>query len=189
MPTIESGPKTRVSLVTTPRAIRKQAVVSAALGTVWQNWTTPEGVTSFFAPKANIEPKVGGLCELLFDLKAPRGFQGTEGCRILAFDPPRSLGFEFLAPPPFPNVRRIRTRVDVLFDDVLRGGLVKLDLSHSGFAEGEEWDECYDFFSWSWDLVLGRFQYKCAGGRIDWNAPYMPRGVGPRPQRKLRDRV
>src|SRR5215471_12827863 len=171
------------------RSVRKQSVVSASPSVVWENWTTPAGITSFFAPKANIEPRIGGLYELFFELKSPRGFQGTEGCRVLRFDPPNGLSFEFLAPPQFPNVRRIRTRVDLLFDDVLKGGLVKVDLSHSGFVEGEEWDECYDFFSWSWDLVLSRFQYKFSGGPIDWKNPYMPRGVNPRPQRKLRDHV
>jgi uncharacterized protein YndB with AHSA1/START domain len=185
---MKSEPKS-ISLVGSARVIRKQTVVSAPQDVVWQTWTTPQGVTSFFAPKSNIEPKMGGLYELFFEPKAPKGFQGTEGCKILAFDPPRSLAFEFIAPPQFPNVRRIRTRVDVLIVDVLKGGLAKVDLSHSGFVEGEEWDESYDFFSWSWDLVLGRFQYRFSGGPIDWNNPHMPRGVGPRPKRKLRDSV
>ena len=176
-----------MTLSASSRVIQKQTVTSVPLETVWQSWTTSEGVTSFFAPQANIEPKVRGFYELFFDLKAPRGFQGTEGCRVLNIDPPRSLAFEFLAPPKFPNVRRVRTRVDVLFEEVLSGGLVKVSLAHSGFVEGEEWDECFDFFSWSWDIVLGRFQYRFTVGPVDWSRPYVPRGVGDRPLRKLRD--
>ncbi len=136
-----------------PRFVRKQTVVSISPETAWKTWTTIDGVTSFFAPKANIDPNVGGPYELFFDLKAPRGFQGTEGCKVL------------------------------------KGGLVKVSLVHSGFVEGEEWDESFDFYSWSWDLVLGRFQHRFSAGPIDWNHPYWPSGIAARPQRKLRDHL
>ncbi len=169
------------------RSLSKHTTTSVSLDIAWKAWTTQDGVTSFFAPKANVDARQGGLYELFFDLKAPRGFQGTEGCKILTIEPSKRLSFEFLAPPQFPNVRRVRTRVDVLFDEVLNGGLVRVDLIHSGFVEGEEWDESYEFFSWSWDLVLGRFQYRLSQGSIDWNHPYIPQGVATEPQRKLRD--
>jgi uncharacterized protein YndB with AHSA1/START domain len=176
-------------LATPTRLIRKQTVTSVSVESAWKTWTTPEGVSSFFAPKANIDARVGGPYELFFDLKAPRGFQGTEGCKVLSVESPKSLAFEFLAAPEFPNARRVHTRVDVIFEEVLRGGLVKVSLAHSGFQEGEEWDECFDFFNWSWDLVLGRFQYLFSHGPIDWNHPYVPQGVTANPQRKLRDTV
>src|SRR6266571_5459632 len=172
-----------------PQFVRKQTVVSISPETAWKTWTTIDGVTSFFAPKANIDPNVGGPYELFFDLKAPRGFQGTEGCKVLGLDPLRNIGFEFIAPPQFPNVRRVHTRVDVSFEEVLKGGLVKVSLVHSGFVEGEEWDESFDFYSWSWDLVLGRFQHRFSARPIDWNHPYWPSGIAARPQRKLRDHL
>ena len=159
------------------------------LDDAWNIWTTNEGVTSFFAPRANIEANIGGRYELFFDTKAAKGFQGTEGCRVLALERLKRLVFEFIAPPQFPNVRRVRSRVDLMFQEAFRGGLVQVDLMHSGFMEGEEWDECFDFFSWSWDLAFGRFQYRCSGRSVDWNNPYMPRLIAARPQRKLRDHV
>ncbi len=164
-------------------------MTSVPVETAWKTWTTVEGVTSFFAPKANVEARAGGPYELFFELKAPRGFQGTEGCRVLSVDPLKTLVFEFLAPPQFPNVRRVKTRVDLLLQPVLGGGLAKATVVHSGFTEGEEWDECFDFFNWSWELVLGRFQHLFRAGPVDWNHPYFPQGVAPRPQRKLRDHV
>ena len=172
-----------------PKVIRKRTITSASMETTWRYWTTAEGVTTFFVPKATIGNTIGEPYELFFDLKAPKGFQGTEGCRILSFEPLKYLAFEFLAPPRFPNVRRIRSRVDIFFENVLKGGVVKVDLSHSGFLEGEEWDQSFDFFNWSWDLVLGRFQYRCSIGPIDWNKPYIPRGVSPRPPAELRDHI
>lgn len=171
------------------RLIRKQAVISASPETAWKTWTSLEGVTSFLAPRANIEPKLGGLYELMFEPKAPKGFRGTEGSRILRFDPPSNLAFEFLAPPEFPNVRRVRTRVELALEEVLKGGVVNIRLLHSGFMEGEEWDECLDFFNWSWDLALARLQYRISISPIDWTRPYNPPHLGPRPHRKLRDHV
>ncbi len=169
--------------------IRKEAVTTATLEDAWKAWTTVEGVTSFFVPKANIDPAVGGRYELFSTLKAPKGFQGTEGCKVLALEPQKHLAFEFIAPPQFPNVRRLRTRVDVSFGQVAKGGVVRLDLVHSGFLEGEEWDEFFEFSNWNWDLVLGRLQYRFSVGPIDWNRPYVPYGIGARPERKLRDHI
>lgn len=171
------------------RILRKQTVASVSAETAWKTWTTTEGVASFFAPKASIEARVGGRYELLFDLQAPRGFQGTEGCKVLSIDPPKNLAFEFLAPPEFPNARRIPTRVDLVLEQVLGGGLLKINITHSGFSEGEEWDESLEFFNWDWDLVLGRLQYRLFAGPIDWNHPYIPPGIGSRPRRKLREHV
>ena len=125
-----------------------------------------------------------GFYELFFDLKAPRGFQGTEGCRVLSINPPRSLAFEFLAPPQFPNVRRVRTRVDVLFEEVLSGGLVKVSLAHSGFVEGEEWDECFDFFSW---CVVDRLEEDGTLTRIA--AARAETSATPEPEADIRDVV
>jgi uncharacterized protein YndB with AHSA1/START domain len=171
------------------KIIRREAVTTATLEDAWKAWTTAQGLISFFVPKAIIEPVVGGQYELFSSLKAPKGFQGTEGCKISALEPQKHLAFEFIAPPQFPNVRRLRTRVDVSFGQVAKGGVVKLDLVHSGFLEGEEWDEFFEFSNWNWDLVLGRFQYRFSVGPMDWNNPYIPHGISGRPERKLRDHV
>jgi uncharacterized protein YndB with AHSA1/START domain len=171
------------------KVIRKETITTAALEDAWKSWTTVEGVTSFFVPKANIEPVVAGRYELFSSLKAPKGFQGTEGCKVLTLESLKRLAFEFIAPPQFPNVRRLCTRVDVTFGEVAKGGVVKLDLAHSGFQEGEEWDEYFEFSDWNWDLVLGRFQYRFSVRPIDWNNPYVPHGITARPERKLRDHI
>jgi uncharacterized protein YndB with AHSA1/START domain len=176
-------------MMNSSKIIRKEAISTATLEDAWKAWTTVEGVTSFFVPKASFEPVVGGRYELFSTLKAPKGFQGTEGCKVLALEPLEHLAFEFIAPPQFPNVRRLSTRVDAAFGEVAKGGVVKLDLVHSGFREGEEWDEFFEFSNWNWDLVLGRFQYRFSVGPIDWNNPYVPYGITARPERKLRDHV
>ncbi|HZY93571.1 MAG TPA: SRPBCC domain-containing protein [Candidatus Bathyarchaeia archaeon] len=167
----------------------KEAVVTIPISQMWNPWTTAEGVVTFFAPKANIELRVGGPYELYFDLKAPIGFQGTEGCNVLHVEPQNSLGFEFIAPLQFPNIRRLKTRVDLDFKEVQRGALNKVALVHSGFLSGEEWDAAFEFFNWSWDLVLARFQHRLSSGPIDWKNPYFPPWLPRNPQRKIRDHI
>src|SRR5207244_7637002 len=143
-------------LINSSKVIRKETITTATLEEAWTAWTTVEGVTSFFVPKANIESVVGGHYELFLSLKAPKGFQGTEGCKVLAVEPLKHLAFEFIAPPQFPNVRRLRSRVDVTFDQVAKGGVVKLDLVHSRFLEGDEWDEFLDLSMCHWNFVMVR---------------------------------
>ncbi len=169
--------------------LRKEGVVSVPLGEVWTSWTTSEGVMTFLAPKAKVQLAIGGPYELYFDLNSPLGFQGTEGCKVLGFDSMRSLAFDFLAPPQFPNVRRLRSRVDLEFEEVQRGGVVRVSLVHSGFQEGEEWDEYFEFSSWSWDLALRRLQHRFTSGPINWKDPYTPSELRTVPELRIRDRA
>jgi len=46
------------------RSIDKEVVLAATPEQAWQAWTTREGITSFFAPDARIEPRVGGAFEV-----------------------------------------------------------------------------------------------------------------------------
>lgn len=179
----------RAELSPQTKVLRKEVTLTVPLEDVWSAWTTTGGVVTFLAPKANIELRIAGPYELFFDLKAPVGFQGTEGCKVLGFEKMKSLAFEHLAPPRFPNVRRVKTQAGLAFEELQRGGIVKVSIAHSGFLEGEEWDEFFDFCSWSWDLALGRFQHRFSSGPIDWKNPYTPRGMKPFPERRIRDHV
>ena len=65
------------------KSIRLEQNVNANIQDVWNAWTTEEGVKSFYAPACNIDLKVGGAYEMLFDLKAEPGLQGGEGLTIM----------------------------------------------------------------------------------------------------------
>ena len=56
------------------RSIDKSVVVPATLDQTWDAWTTREGITSFFAPDAKIEPKVGGAFHIYIN---PLGEPGS----------------------------------------------------------------------------------------------------------------
>ena len=160
------------------RVIRKEVRVNASIEKVWKAWTTNDGATTFFAPKAKIELTLGGSYELYFDLQAPKGSQGGEGCRVLSFLPMEMLSFEWNAPSEFPNVReeqaRKHTWVVVQFCP-LASEQTRVRLTHLGWREGEEWEKVFQYFLRAWDIVLGRLERMFSTGEpIDWENPYSP---------------
>jgi uncharacterized protein YndB with AHSA1/START domain len=155
------------------RTIRKEITITAPVSAVWEAWATREGVTTFFAPQANVELSIGGRYEMLFNLEASAGSQGGEGLRILSYLPEEILSFEWNAPPRFPNVRGERTWVVVQFEPEQEDS-TRVTLTHLGWREGEEWDQVFDYFLRAWDIVLGRLAYRFSAGPIDWLNPYTP---------------
>jgi uncharacterized protein YndB with AHSA1/START domain len=171
--------------VDTGRTIQLQATVDAPPAAVFVLWTTEEGLQRFLAPKAVVEPRLGGRYEIMFIPEAdPRGeSHGTGGARILRFEPARALSFEWFtfvsrdlshmappgaaSPPLVPaaerNVRPIPTWVDVTFEPVAgEPGKTDVRLAHRGFLAGGPWDEAFRYFWRAWAVVLGRLGGVCA---------------------------
>jgi uncharacterized protein YndB with AHSA1/START domain len=68
----------------TERAIDKEVIVRATLDDAWAAWTTREGIVSFFAPDARIEPRVGGAFNIHIDPGAAPGMKGADDMRYMA---------------------------------------------------------------------------------------------------------
>jgi uncharacterized protein YndB with AHSA1/START domain len=153
------------------RAITGEIILPASLDEVWQAWTTEAGVCSFFAPRACIDLRPGGACELLFDLESPPGEQGGEGIRLLAVLPRQMLSFTWNAPPELPSVRNQMTHVVVRFVP-LGDRSTKVSLKHDGWGSSVEWDLAYDYFARAWlQIVLPRLKYRFIAGPLDWDKP------------------
>jgi len=153
------------------RAIRGEVIVEASLDEVWEAWTTPQGVTSFFAPGCNMELRVDGHYEMFFDPDAELGKRGADEMRILAFQPKKMLAFTWNAPLHMPEVRKQRTHVVVRFQE-LDAGQTRVTLFHDGWGEGGEWDEAFQYFTRAWlEFVLPRLQYRFSVGPVDWEDP------------------
>src|SRR5512136_1989706 len=69
------------------RLLEKEVLARAPAEEVWRAWTTLDGIRQFFAPDARLEIRPNGPYEILFDLDAPPGRQGAEGCKVLSFVP------------------------------------------------------------------------------------------------------
>lgn len=149
------------------RAIDKEVVVAATVDQAWEAWTTREGITSFFAPDAKIEPKVGGAFAIYIDPGAPAGSKGADDMRFMALQPKTMISFDWNAPPSLPEARAQRTFVVVRFAPVDEK-TTRITLHHTGWGDGGEWDRAYAYFDRAWGGVLGNLKKRFESGPVDW---------------------
>lgn len=157
------------------RAIRKEVVVQAPLAEVWKAWTTNEGAQTFFAPRTDIDPAVGGHYEIHFAPQAPVGSRGAEGCRVHSIVPPRALAFTWNQPPVVPVLRAadVHTIVYVRLEEA-GAAKTRVRFTQTGWGEGPDWDKAFAYFETAWDVVLGRLKLRFESGPIDWSSPPSP---------------
>ena len=150
------------------RAVDISIIVKAPVAEVFKAWTTTEGVITFFAPGAIVEPRSNGLFEIHMNPLAPPGERGADDMRILGIQENKMVSFTWNAPPSLPEARKQRTMVIVRFaPDV--AGQTRVTLFHVGWGEGGEWDKAYDYFSKAWPYVLGNLTKRFESGPMDWN--------------------
>jgi uncharacterized protein YndB with AHSA1/START domain len=149
------------------RAIDKEVVVAATPAQVWEAWTTRTGITSFFAPDAEIDARVGGAFHIHFDPLAEPGAKGADDMRFMALQPNRMLSFDWNAPPHLPQARAQRTFVVVRLEPVDERQ-TRVTLHHTGWGEGGEWDKAYAYFERAWPSVLANLRKRFESGPIDW---------------------
>ncbi len=151
------------------RSIDKEVVVAAPIDAAWNAWTTREGITTFFAPDARIEPRVGGAFEIYINPYAEPGMKGADDMRFLALQPPRMLSFTWNAPPSLPEVRQQRTVVVIRLQPVSERE-TRVTLHHTGWGDGGEWDKAYAYFDRAWGNVLANLKKRFDSGPVDWTA-------------------
>lgn len=137
-------------------------VIHAPVTEVWKAWTTPEGIESFFAPKAaKVEPWVGGAFELWFGVDLPEGSRGSENCKVHSVKPMEQVVFEWNAPPTIPVIRPLRTLVYLDFKP-LPDNRTELTLRNFGYGDGEEWQKAKAYFQRAWPAVMANLEKRFA---------------------------
>lgn len=150
------------------RSIDKEVVINASLDQAWAAWTTREGITSFFAPEAVIEPRVDGAFHIHIDPLAAPGSKGADTMRFMALQPKQMLSFDWNAPPHLPLAREQRTLVVLRFTP-LSDQQTRVTLHHTGWGDGGEWDQAYAYFDRAWGGVLGNLKKRFETGPQDWS--------------------
>ena len=150
------------------RILEKHIIVECSIDEAFNAWTTEAGVTSFLAPKARIDLRPGGRYEILFDLEAPVGQQGSEGQTVMALQRPTMFSFTWNSPPQLALVRDQQTHVLLRFYP-LEPAKTKLVFRQDGWGTGDQWDSAYDYFAQAWfRIVLPRFQKRFLSGPQQW---------------------
>jgi uncharacterized protein YndB with AHSA1/START domain len=160
---------------TSDRLLATKFEVNAPIEKVWDAWTTPAGIKTFFAPDCKVDLRVDGAYEIYVAPDAKPGERGGEDMRILALEPMRRFAFTWGAPPTNPYVRGQRTMVILEFekkDD--RHTVVRF--TQLGWGEGANWDEAYEYFDHAWnEVVLPNFRYAMEVGPVNWEkTPKLP---------------
>ena len=149
------------------RAIDKEIIVPIGLDAAWAAWTTRDGITSFFAPDAVVDAKVGGAFHIYINPLAEPGMKGADDMRFLAVQPKQMITFDWNAPPSLPEARAQRTFVIVRFAAVDDKN-TRVTLHHTGWGNGGEWDKTYTYFDRAWGTVLANMKKRFETGPTDW---------------------
>ena len=151
------------------RALDKEVVIAADADAAWAAWTTREGIVGFFAPDAEIEPRVGGAFHIFINPLAPPGAKGADEMRFMALQPKTMLSFDWNAPPHLAQARAQRTFVVVRLEPV-DAGHTRVRLHHTGWGDGGEWDKAYAYFDRAWSGVIDNLKKRFDSGPMDWTA-------------------
>jgi uncharacterized protein YndB with AHSA1/START domain len=149
------------------KTINESITIKAIPATVYKAWTTRDGIRTFFAPDAVIEPRVGGLFEIHMNPFAEPGMKGADDMRYLALQEDRMVSFTWNAPPRLPEARKQRSYVTVRFAPQGEQETV-VTLFHGGFGDGGEWDKTHAYFSRAWPNVLKNLKKSFEEKPIDW---------------------
>jgi len=147
----------------TGRAIEFRIVVDGSPEEVFHMWTDCEASTEFFGSSATIEPRLAGLYEIGFD--TPTGERaGTIGTKILRYEPPSLLFFEWEMPKFIGHLNRrpFPTWVELRFERLGNEDQTDIHFYHRGFGDGPDWDQGFEFFQRNWFEVLYRFKLRQA---------------------------
>jgi uncharacterized protein YndB with AHSA1/START domain len=153
--------------VRTDRSISLEVTLDAPPAEVFRLWTTTEGVTKFLAPAANIEPRVGGRYQIIFDpVGDPEGaFHGTKVGKVLRVMPDKEIAFEWPMPPFGPELGGppVPTWVELEFlPSPDQSGRTRLRFAQYGFRTGGKWEQAFPMFrDQNWPLVLNRLVVYC----------------------------
>jgi len=152
----------KVSKLSAPeKALRFEVVVPASVDQVWTAFTTNSGLSTWLWKDVTVELRKDGEWTVHF----PGG--STGGGSIVDFTPQRRLVMRALCPEKFPTVRRERTTAVFEFEPV--GGKTRVTLTQTGWKEGKEWDDAYEYLADGNAELLGQLLYRFTKGPIDWD--------------------
>ena len=143
-----------------------EAVIDAPVQTVWDLFTTREGMESWAVAKAAIELRVGAIWRTSYAAGSTLDDETVIETEVLAFDPGRMLAARTTRPPagfPFPTA--IRQTWYVLYIEPLGDARTRVVHKMFGFTEDEESRKMRAFFERGNAYQLNQLAAHVAGAR------------------------
>ncbi len=136
-----------------------EGVVNATPREVWRAWTTPEGMRSWLAPKADVDLRIDGLMRTNYNAKGELGDDGTIENRILAFDPERMFAIQVAkAPKTFPFPQAVKKMWTVVYLSEYGSGQTLVRAVGHGFTDDPESSKMREFFQRGNEHTLGELR-------------------------------
>jgi len=148
------------------RVLRLETTVNAPVNEVWKLWSDSAAAETFLAPKVNIELKLGGPYEVIFNAADDR--MTTKGCKLLSYAPGEMISFQWSLPGDmFPNFPKAATWVVVTMHSI-DSSHTRLIIEQLGWGTGAEWDHAYTHMENGWNMVIEQTHQRFQSGPIDW---------------------
>ncbi len=161
MVVIMAGPATAQD--TSPVVV--ESVVSAPVDTVWEAWTTNEGLRSWLAPHAEVDLRVNGLMRANYNAAGALGDLQTVEREILSFEPNRMISFRVVVVPEgFPFAKTIRRVWTVIYFEPLALERTRLRVVSLGFDTSEESQSVRAYLEQGNATVLQQLQNQLSAG-------------------------
>jgi uncharacterized protein YndB with AHSA1/START domain len=142
------------------KALRFEVTVPAKVEDVWDAFTTESGLKTWLWPDVSVDLREGGEWLARFSATSVGG--GT----IVRFTPLRRIEMRAMAPEQFPEVRRERT--PAIFEFERAGPQTRVTLTQTGWKQGKEWDDAYEYLAAGNAQLLEQLFSRFAKGPIDW---------------------
>jgi len=151
----------KVTRVSEPdKALKFEVVVAAKPADVWQAFTTSAGLNTWLWQDCTVDLREGGDWIVHY----PGGKTG--GGTIVSFRDGQQLVLHAMAPERFPEVRK--TGTTAVFDFAPEGEQTRVTLTQSGWKQGKEWDDAYEYLASGNAQLLEQLYVRFAHGPIKW---------------------
>lgn len=142
------------------RALKFEVVVPAKPADVWLAFTTSAGLDTWLWRDCTVDLREGGGWIAHYPLGK------TGGGTIVSFRDRWQLVLHALAPERFPEVRSVGTTA--VFDFEPEGDGTRVTLTQTGWQEGKQWDDAYEYLAAGNAQLLEQLYTRFARGPIKW---------------------
>ena len=153
------------------RAIQLSIDVAAPPHEVFAAFATSAGFSSWAAPVAQVDLRIGGFIEASYDSHARIGDPGNIRNEIVGYLPDRLLVIRNVqAPPGFADPELFRRTATVIEFAPRDASHTRVTLTNAGYGQGERWDTLYRHFEWGDAFTLAELKARFDKGPVNWTA-------------------
>lgn len=142
--------------------------INADLDSVWQAFSTSEGLMKWMAPLADVDFKVGGKMRSNYNAKGELGDSTTIENTILSFDPKRMISLKATKyPKGFPFEIAAKSTWSIFYFTDLGSSRTKIRVVGLGYSDEEDSKKMRSFFKSANKQVLDKLSDALAKAKTD----------------------